>query len=509
MKKMFAAIDVGSTSLAMKVAALSKKDGIQYVDDIKYPLLLGAETYTVGKIRYRMVENICGVMEEFVRIMREYGVEEYAAYATTAVREAANSEYIIDRINLRTGLKVNILSNEEEHFLQNKALALYDAHFAEMIETGAVILDVSSGRVQASVYEKSELKFSQSIPLGSLRVAEQMSRFERSSIKYTGLVKEYISNGLRRFKNDFFETADAGYFILSGSFVEYIKVLCGKEGEDFLSYSDIEEAYAKIADMPVADIAAEYGLTQERAYTLHSTIMFFLLFMEYDKTKKIFVTELSLRDGMVVEYLEKQGYTHTQHRFTEDIISSAKFYADKYRCDKTHYETVNRFADEIFKVMSKKFGLSKRDKVLLNVAAIMADTGYFVNANNYSKYSYDVVSANHILGLSDKEVKTIAYTVLFHASREPLDGDGYETLTKSHRLQIAKLTAILSLAKSLDCGYNGKIRAIKSGFKKESMYVRAYSDDDIEIERLEFEAAADFFEDVFGLRPVLIKSAVK
>ena len=110
--KVFAAIDLGSTEITMKIAEVSKKNGISVLDTVKYDLSIGKESYAVGKISYNLVDKICNCFEEYLRIMKSYGVDEYVCYATTAVREASNSEYIIDQINIRTGIKVTIISNE-------------------------------------------------------------------------------------------------------------------------------------------------------------------------------------------------------------------------------------------------------------------------------------------------------------------------------------------------------------------------------------------------------------
>lgn len=127
--KVFAAIDLGSTEITMKIAEVSKKNGISVLDTVKYDLSIGKESYAVGKISYNLVDKICNCFEEYLRIMKSYGVDEYVCYATTAVREASNSEYIIDQINIRTGIKVTIISNEEERFLHNKAFALNNSYF--------------------------------------------------------------------------------------------------------------------------------------------------------------------------------------------------------------------------------------------------------------------------------------------------------------------------------------------------------------------------------------------
>ena len=48
--KVFAAIDLGSTEITMKIAEVSKKNGISVLDTVKYDLSIGKESYAVGKI---------------------------------------------------------------------------------------------------------------------------------------------------------------------------------------------------------------------------------------------------------------------------------------------------------------------------------------------------------------------------------------------------------------------------------------------------------------------------
>ena len=71
--KVFAAIDLGSTEITMKIAEVSKKNGISVLDTVKYDLSIGKESYAVGKISYNLVDKICNCFEEYLRIMKSYG----------------------------------------------------------------------------------------------------------------------------------------------------------------------------------------------------------------------------------------------------------------------------------------------------------------------------------------------------------------------------------------------------------------------------------------------------
>ena len=119
----FAAIDIGSYDVILEIFEISKKQGIRSVDKICHRMELGKDTYTLGKIRPEMEEELCRVLADFVRIMEGYRVDDYRATASSAISEASNSLYVLGKIHQLTGLSVTVLSNSEQRFLSYKALA--------------------------------------------------------------------------------------------------------------------------------------------------------------------------------------------------------------------------------------------------------------------------------------------------------------------------------------------------------------------------------------------------
>ena len=74
-------------------------------------LQLGKNTYSTGKVSYELIDEMCRVLEEFVKVMDSYHVSDYRAYATTAMRLAKNNQIILEQIRVRTGICVKVLSN--------------------------------------------------------------------------------------------------------------------------------------------------------------------------------------------------------------------------------------------------------------------------------------------------------------------------------------------------------------------------------------------------------------
>ena len=119
----FAAIDVGSGELSMKIYEISKKNGMREIDHVRYIIELGSDTYSKGMIGFELVNELCDVLLSFKLKMQEYQVDDYLAYASSAVREASNCELIIDQIRVKTGLEVHLIDNSRQHFLVLKSLA--------------------------------------------------------------------------------------------------------------------------------------------------------------------------------------------------------------------------------------------------------------------------------------------------------------------------------------------------------------------------------------------------
>ena len=83
------------------------------------------------------------------------------------------------------------------------------------------------------------------------------------------------------------------------------------------------------------------------------------------------------------------------------------------------------------------------------------------------------------------------------------------TSSKNSGAMLNSRSSILSLAKSLDVEYNQKIDEIKTSIRNGILTITAYTDSDISLEEREFNIAQEFFEEVFGIKAVLVKKGLK
>ena len=125
------------------------------------------------------MRELCGVLKGFVEKLKEYRIENYIAYAGSAMREAANRDMVLDQIRLQTGLNVQIIGNAQQRFLILQSLAGMMKNFEELTKEGVAVVDLSSGSLQVSIFESGHLQVTQNLKLGSLRVREILADIEQ------------------------------------------------------------------------------------------------------------------------------------------------------------------------------------------------------------------------------------------------------------------------------------------------------------------------------------------
>ena len=134
---------------------------------------------TAGSAR-PTIEATLKALEGFRRIMDTYGVLRYRAVATSAVREAQNSDAFLDRVRLRTGLDVEVIDGSEENRLTYIAVReqLRDHPARDLGD--ALLVEVGGGSADISFLRKGQPIHSGTYPLGSIRMRQSLASWQGS-----------------------------------------------------------------------------------------------------------------------------------------------------------------------------------------------------------------------------------------------------------------------------------------------------------------------------------------
>ena len=498
----FAAIDVGSYELELKIFEVVRGKGIRTVDSLIRSIPLGEDTYNTGKISYHHVREVARILQEFSRVMKNYRVEEYKAYGTSAIREMENASLVLSQWEQQTGIHIDVLSNSEQRFLDYKSIASKGEDFDRFISDSCAIVDIGGGSVQISLFNNGVLDTTQNLRFGILRMLTSIEQVNARLDQKEQMVEEMVNSQLNVFRHMYLENGQIRNIIIID---DYISALMGSQHMEYATGSDFDRFFDEVHTLGRQEIIRRYHIRDDvYDLILISGIVARCIIRNFG-SEKLWVPGVTLCDGIVYEYAERRKILPPSHDFEEDILASAKNISARYRGDTKRGATLESICLKIFDATKKIHGMDKRARLLLRLSAILHDCGKFISLINLAECSYNIIMSTEIIGLSHIEREIVANVVQYNheefvyyeqqESASDLDRDSY--------LTIARLTAILRVANGLDRSHKRKFGDLRVSLKDDEMVISVSSGVDITLEKGLFSNRAAFFEEVFGVRPVI------
>lgn len=506
----FAAIDVGSYELGLKIFEFTSKGGMRDIDYIRSSIDLGTQTYQSGKIDHEHMDEMCNILSDFAAKMKEYKVDDYKAYGTSAIRETVNTVIITEQIKLRTGIKVDVLSNSEQRFLHYKAAASKGEVFDTFIKEGCAIVDIGGGSIQISLFDNDALVTTQNIRLGVLRTVDMLSALKPSTRNFDAVLGELIDNQLEIFKNLYLQDRQIKNIILIDDYISQLLYHVGANGK-VLEAKDLMEKMTEIKSLNVEQIAKKYSVAEESAIYLFPAMALVERVLKITGAKMLWSPGISLCDGIAYEYGQKEKLLRDPHDFENDIIECAKVMSKRYHGNMERNLLMERVACGMFDATKKIHGMSRREKLLLKIAVLLNDCGRYISIDAGAECGYDIIMATEMIGLSHAEREIVANVVRFNKVPFSYYNElASETLlTKNNYLRIVKLSALLRLADGVCRSYKVKIRDVNYTLRADEFVISVSTDEDIELEKGFFFRKAVLFEEAFSVKPVLKMSPRK
>ena len=506
-KHILAAVDIGSYSVKLKLAETGPDGVIRKLEEARRYLNLGRDTFMTGVIRDEQAEELCGILKGFRTLMSEYGADMQDIVATSALREAGNRDYILDRVYQRTGFKIRLISESEERYYTYGSITDSLKEFPSLKQEGVLIADVSSGGVEISLFSEDSLIFSQFVRIGSLRIKEILGELERKTLNYPNLIGEYIESEMDALKILLKQEPIRNYIVIGSEILVLHDILERKSRTYNRSYIPKEGFYTlfnQTIKSTRQQISDKYDLSPDKVETLVPAMLMYEKFLGYTRAEIIYTPPVTLCDGLIRSMTDIEYGLDNGSICEKDIVSSVRMLGRRYLYDASHADFVEKISLRLFDGIKRLHGFSPRERLLLQIASIAHDFGKFINARSHNILSYDIILNSDILGLSKSDLKIIANIIRYHSVNSSLTGEpDFKALDFDTRLKVSKLTACLKLADAMDRSHRQKLRDVRIVLAEQSMTVRAETGQDALLEEWEFERDASLFEEVFGIKPAL------
>ncbi len=288
--KNYAAIDIGSCAarLLIKKVDISDTGDVAYTKlfFIRYPLRLGDDVFTIGKVSKERLKKIVTMIKAFKHLMKLYDVDEYKACATSAMRDAKNSKDVIEKVLKSTGIKIEIIDGKEE------ASIIYNNH-VEMVKSMAdtcAYVDVGGGSTEVTVIKDGEKIKSCSYNIGTIRMLHLP---EEESRQILSLMQEELSAISE-------ELGPVEMVGSGGNINKMYKILSKKKtGGKRITVTGVTELFGKMNAMSAEQRMETYDMKPDRAEVIIPAAKIFLAVAEALKSTYIYTPVLGLSDGII------------------------------------------------------------------------------------------------------------------------------------------------------------------------------------------------------------------
>ena len=504
-------LDMGASAIRLVVAEIDNKRNVRVIEEASRGVLLGRDTFSGGLIRSQTVDAALEALDGFREIMDGYGVRDVRAVATSAVREARNADMFLDRIQGRTGIRFEIINEAEESRLVYMAVRHALRRHASLKSARTLLVEVGGGSTSLTLLRRGEPMRSGVYALGAVRLRQQLDLRRHTQELQVALLKRYIANVIEEIRFEI-PLDRVSHVIAIGGDVRFVAAqLTGTEPEadvreisrdQFLAFCD------EVERLDEDSLVDRFRLPAVEAETLLPSLLIYRTLLSETSGARMTISSASLRAGVVLDAAEPKNRV-TAEDFEHQVLASAEALGHRYRFDRDHGHHVAMLATRLFDELRAEHGLGDRERLLLQVSALLHDVGIYVSLRAHHKHSQYILAASQIFGLSNEETAIVSNIARYHRRGLPQDTHvPFIALDRTDRLIVNKLGAILRLVNALDAEHAQKVRDVKLIRRGSNWILELEGDADLTLEQLAATARGDMFAETYGRQLIVRRAGV-
>jgi exopolyphosphatase/guanosine-5'-triphosphate,3'-diphosphate pyrophosphatase len=482
-----AAIDIGTNSIHMVVVETQGRRGFEVIDREKTMVKLGAGLFGPMHLTERAMNAGLDVLRRYCKLAESRGVEEILAVATSAAREADNATEFLDMVFRETGLVPRVISGTEEARL----IFLAARQALDFGLERTMVIDIGGGSVEIAVGDAQEVQLCQSLRLGVQRLLARQGNAEPLGMRQLHELGAYIEGAATDVFN---EARRFGYRKVVGSsgtiraLGEAANSLSG--GAPWRSVNaqvarrkDLRELTRKLCELDEQRRARIAGIGDARADTIHLGGALLVRLLEMAAVEEVTLTDASLREGVILDYLEKHGSSLAHRPIADPRRRSVVELARKYERDDPREQHIAKLALELFDQTASVHGLKAVDRQLLEYAALLHGIGRHINFHDRHRHARYIIRNSALRGFTDAEVELLALIVFYHRRKRPKSKQPrLKELSETDFRSLSVLSALLRLAVALDRGHCQLVRHVRAELTPQLVRIDVQGSGDLELE---------------------------
>ena len=290
--KKYAAIDIGSNAvriLVTNVVSYKKKTVFLKNALVRVPIRLGQDAFTNGNISDKNIKRMIKSMKAFRLLMEVHGVKDYLAFATSALRDAKNGSYLVEKVLKKSGIKIEIIDGKKE------AKIISNTNVFDTInkEKTFLYVDIGGGSTEFSILINGKRNQSKSFKIGTVRLlnskVEQVTLDEAETwVRRHTLMHERI------------------YLLGTGGNINKLHKIANINDNSPISYLTLNALYNQLDALTYEERIVDLGLNPDRSDVILLAAKLFIKILNWSGAKDIYVPKVGLSDGMIRELYKRK-----------------------------------------------------------------------------------------------------------------------------------------------------------------------------------------------------------
>ncbi|MEU9794224.1 Ppx/GppA phosphatase family protein [Streptomyces sparsogenes] len=260
-----------------------------------------------GAIGSGGIDRLVAVVKDALQAAEDKGVEDVLPFATSAVREAANADEVLARVEEETGVRLRVLTGEDEARLTFLAARRWFGWSAGKL----LVLDIGGGSLEIAYGLDEEPDAAVSLPLGAGRLTAGWLPGDPPDPDAVRALRRHVRAEIARVVGDFSRHGAPDHVVATSKTFKQLARIAGaaRSAEGLyvprrLTRQALEQWVPKLAAMPVDKREELPGVSEGRAPQLLAGALVAEAAMDLFRVDELEICPWALREGVILRRLD-------------------------------------------------------------------------------------------------------------------------------------------------------------------------------------------------------------
>ena len=506
----FAAIDVGSNSCRLKIARIVAHR-LKTLHEDREVTRLGSSVFDSGLVSPDAMAATLRALKRFQRAVQVHGVDRTRVVATSAMRDARNAPAFQAWVKAETGWSLEVISGLEEGRLIHRGLVSLEPGLGGRV----LLIDLGGGSCEITLSEQKRIKETVSMPLGAVRLTEEFLQADPPPPEGLRRMHHLIARELRRAHRKIRAGRISHVIATSGTAAALTEACAaiGKSGKrprgsldsdayvGFAPAKAVRKLAARLAKMSLPEREAVQGIGPRRAEIIVAGVQVFAELLESFNLSGFRYSPLGLRDGILAQMLAEQDarapvHRELEHERWQSVLATAR----RYGIDPKQAEPVRGHALQLFRELKPLHELPPEYEGWLAAAAVLRDTGKFINHQGHHRHAQYIISMSEVYGYTQVQRTIVSALARYLGKSRPQPGDrALRNIPAEEHKNVQRAVLLLRLAVALNQDRASDVLRFTARVYPKRVYVEVKPGrTGAELELWSLRKEADYFREVFG-----------